>query len=214
MQVLLRRMPRRVGDLPQWPQDPAADGPAEPAGQDRRHAEPGQRVDEERLAVADVLGLGGEAAGHLLGAAAFSGEVGSLLLCRTDLVRALAEVVELQRFQGRGVPHRVRPAEMTDEPVGGRNQYPAHDQEQPGTGQRDPGPDAPDSAPHGTRYPPPMTVSMSGGSPSLRRNRITVTATALVNGSANSSQTCSSSCSALITPPSATSSTSRTPSSL
>ena len=28
-------------------------------------------------------------------------------------------------------------------------------------------------------YPPPMTVSISGGSPSLRRSRITVTATAL-----------------------------------
>jgi hypothetical protein len=40
-------------------------------------------------------------------------------------------------------------------------------------------------------------VVMTGGSPSLRRRRLTVTATVLVNGSACSSQTRSSSCSAL-----------------
>jgi hypothetical protein len=59
-----------------------------------------------------------------------------------------------------------------------------------------------------------VTVSISGGSPSLRRSRITVTVTALVNGSACSSQTRSSSSSALITAPSADISTCSTPSSL
>ena len=39
------------------------------------------------------------------------------------------------------------------------------------------------------RYPTPMVVSISWGSPSLRRSRPMVTATVLVNGSAFSSQT-------------------------
>src|SRR5260370_1099387 len=52
-----------------------------------------------------------------------------------------------------------------------------------------------------------MTVSITGGCPSFRRSRRTVTATALVNGSACSSHTCSRSSSAVTPPPSAEPST-------
>jgi putative ABC transport system permease protein len=56
-------------------------------------------------------------------------------------------------------------------------------------------------------------VSMTGGSPSLRRSRLTVTLTAVVNGSAISSHARSSSSSADTTRPWAASSSSRTPNS-
>src|SRR5437667_3332892 len=49
------------------------------------------------------------------------------------------------------------------------------------------------------RYPLPITVSISGGSPSLRRSRVIVTETMLLNGSTSASHTCSSSSSALTT---------------
>jgi hypothetical protein len=48
-------------------------------------------------------------------------------------------------------------------------------------------------------YPTLGTVPMTGGSPSFRRSRLMVTATALVKGSACSSHTCSKSSSALRT---------------
>src|ERR1043166_8996727 len=56
------------------------------------------------------------------------------------------------------------------------------------------------------RYPLPITVSISGGSPSLRRSRVIVTETMLLNGSTSASHTCSSSSSALTSAPSAASS--------
>ena len=66
---------------------------------------------------------------------------------------------------------------VVDECVGGRDEQPACDEEQPGAGQSDPGPHAAPSeglAPalpcrhifwhtYGIRYPPPITVSTSGG---------------------------------------------------
>ena len=55
------------------------------------------------------------------------------------------------------------------------------------------------------RYPLPTTVSISGGSPSLRRSRVIVTETMLLNGSTSASHTCSSSSSALTSAPSAAS---------
>src|SRR6266542_2023931 len=64
------------------------------------------------------------------------------------------------------------------------------------------------------RYPLPITVSISGGSPSFRRSRVIVTETMLLNGSTSASQTCSSSSSALTRAPSAASSISRIPNSL
>ena len=64
------------------------------------------------------------------------------------------------------------------------------------------------------RYPAPTTVSITAGSPSLRRNVITVTRTVVVNGSAFSSHTRSRSSSLDTTPPSAASRTSSTPNSL
>jgi hypothetical protein len=65
-----------------------------------------------------------------------------------------------------------------------------------------------------SRYSLPTTVSISGGSPSLRRSRATVTETMLLNGSRWAFHTCSSSSSALTTRPSAASSSSRMPNSL
>src|SRR5215213_3571918 len=53
------------------------------------------------------------------------------------------------------------------------------------------------------RYPTPGTVAMSHGSPSRLRSADTVMRTALVNGSAFSSQARSSSSSALTIPPGA-----------
>src|ERR1700730_16375668 len=50
-------------------------------------------------------------------------------------------------------------------------------------------------------YPPSRTVAMTGGSPSLPRSRRMVCLTAVVNGSAAESQTCSSSSSAETTRP-------------
>src|SRR4029077_9809340 len=60
----------------------------------------------------------------------------------------------------------------------------------------------------------PLTVSLRGGSPSLRRSRVIVTETMLLNGSTSASHTCSSSSSALTRAPSAASSISRIPNSL
>src|SRR5207248_11644147 len=95
-----------------------------------------------------------------------------------------------------------------------------HDQGQPGQqeqptvprGQPGPKRQAFHRAPN--RYPAPGTVSITGGSPSLRRNVITATRTALVNGSACSSHAFSSSSSALTTVPSARISTVSTANSL
>src|SRR5581483_12153578 len=64
------------------------------------------------------------------------------------------------------------------------------------------------------RYPLPITVSISGGSPSLRRSRVIVTETMLLNESTSASHTCSSNTSALTRAPSAASSISRIPNSL
>src|SRR2546425_684430 len=60
------------------------------------------------------------------------------------------------------------------------------------------------------RYPTPATVAMIEGGPSRLRKAETVMRTALVNGSAFSSQARSRSSSALITPPSAATRTSST----
>src|SRR6202044_3817150 len=72
--------------------------------------------------------------------------------------------------------------------------------EQAGIEQGQPGPDGEPRAAH-TRYPLPTTVSISGGSPSLRRSRAIVTETMLLNGSALASHTCSSISSALTPAP-------------
>jgi hypothetical protein len=60
------------------------------------------------------------------------------------------------------------------------------------------------------RYPTPVTVAMTHGSPRRPRSAETVMRTAFVNGSAFSSHARSSSSSALPTPPSAVTSTSST----
>src|SRR3569833_893097 len=67
---------------------------------------------------------------------------------------------------------------------------------------------------HRIRYPAPGTVSMRGGSPSLRRSRIMVTRTVLLNGSMFSSHAFSSSRCTETTPPPARSSSVRTANSL
>src|SRR4051794_29652861 len=64
-----------------------------------------------------------------------------------------------------------------------------------------------------SRYPAPLTVSITGGSPSFRRSVITDMRTVLVNGSTFSSHTRLSSSSGLTTAPSALISTSSTPNS-
>src|SRR6266516_2749959 len=84
---------------------------------------------------------------------------------------------------------------------------PAHG-EQAGIQHGQPCPDGQPRAAH-IRYPLPTTVSISGGSPSLRRSRAIVTDTMLLNGSACAYHTCSSRSSALITAPSAASSISK-----
>src|SRR6516162_6243713 len=66
---------------------------------------------------------------------------------------------------------------------------------------------------HGITYPVPVTVWITGGSPSLRRSLLIVMRTTLVNGSVNSSQARSRSSSALTTAPSAASRISSTASS-
>src|SRR5580658_10310437 len=89
---------------------------------------------------------------------------------------------------------------------------PAHG-EQAAVQQGQPGPNGQPRASH-IRYPLPTTVSIRGGSPSLRRSRVIVTETMLLNGSAWASHTCSSSSSALTRAPPAASSISRIPNSL
>src|SRR5579864_9025906 len=79
------------------------------------------------------------------------------------------------------------------------------DGEQAGIQQGQPCPDGQPRADH-IRYPLPTTVSISGGSPSLRRSRVIVTETMLLNGSRLASHTCSSRSSALTRAPSAASS--------
>src|SRR5271168_2270826 len=91
-----------------------------------------------------------------------------------------------------------------DRPAGG---------EQSGVQHGQPCPDGQPRAAH-IRYPVPTTVWISGGSPSLRRSRASVTETMLLNGSAWASHTCSSSSSALTRAPPAASSISRIPNSL
>ncbi len=85
--------------------------------------------------------------------------------------------------------------------AGDEQSQPAHDQSQAAEEQGQPRADGQPG--HGSRYPAPVTVSTSGGSPSLRRSVMTVTRTTLVSGSMFSSQTFSRSCSALTTVPSA-----------
>ena len=88
------------------------------------------------------------------------------------------------------------------------------DGEQAGVEQGQAGADGQPRAAAHIRYPLPTTVSISGGSPSLRRSRVIVTETMLLNGSTSASHTCSSSSSALTRAPSAASSISRIPNSL
>src|SRR5262249_46144534 len=73
-----------------------------------------------------------------------------------------------------------------DDDVADREQDRAGEQENRGV----PGgePQANRRSHHGIRYPEPVTVSISGGSPSLRRSRARVTRTVLSNGSNRSSQ--------------------------
>src|SRR6185369_7199538 len=97
-------------------------------------------------------------------------------------------------------------------------QGPTGDQEQSGEQQRqantDGQPGHPAGCVHAMRYPTPVTVCTTSGSPSLRRSVITVTRSTLVNGSTFSSQAFSSRNSALTTAPSARSSSSSTLNSL
>src|ERR1700726_801544 len=93
-----------------------------------------------------------------------------------------------------------RPELRNEDVADSHDDRPAHG-EQAGVQQGQPGPDGQPHAAH-IRYPLPTTVSISGGSPSLRRSRAIVTETMLLNGSAYASHTCSSSSSALTRAPS------------
>src|SRR5439155_24613922 len=109
----------------------------------------------------------------------------------------------------------VAPELVPDDRVAHREQHDAHGQEDPGVPRREAQADRWARQVHQiTRYPVPMTVSITGGWPSLRRRFMSVTRTVFVNGSGCSSHTRSSRVSALTTAPSARSVTSRTPNSL
>src|SRR5579863_3017770 len=109
-------------------------------------------------------------------------------------------------------PRRARRSLLGHEDVADRDDDRTAHGEEAGVQKGQPGPDGRPRAPH-IRYPLPTTVSISGGAPSFRRSRVIVTATMLLNGSALTSHTCSSSSSALTSAPSAASSISRTPNS-
>src|SRR6266511_4730633 len=109
--------------------------------------------------------------------------------------------------RGRGRPRWKRVAAGEgglDEEVHQEYQHDAGEQEQPAVEQGEAHPQPRWS--HGIRYPAPGTVSIGGGSPSLRRSVMMVTRTTWVNGSMFSSHAFSSSCSADTTAPSARSS--------
>ena len=180
------------------------DDPAEDRGEDDDHAERDQRVLKEmgerevalvlralklevRVAFREdaLVGMGAQ----LLGAAPRQ-EAGRSLLA---------------------LPLRLQPRHQ--DVADCHDDRPAHG-EQAGVEQGQSGADGQPRAAAHIRYPLPITVSISGGSPSLRRSRVIVTETMLLNGSTSASHTCSSSSSALTTAPSAASSISRIPNSL
>src|SRR5258708_829443 len=97
---------------------------------------------------------------------------------------------------GRGLLALLRRPHLRHQDVADRHDDRAAHGEQARVQQGQPCPEGQPRAAH-IRYPLPTTVSISGGSPSLRRSRAIVTETILLNGSACASHTCSSSSSAL-----------------
>src|SRR5262249_17093457 len=107
---------------------------------------------------------------------------------------------------------------LAEEEVHHHHQRRSGEEEGAGVEQREPDPDprVPPGPPfgHGMRYPAPGTVSMTGGSPSLRRVIMMANRATPVNGGPCSPHAFSNSCSAETTPPSACKSSASTANSL
>src|SRR5262249_35017763 len=169
-------------DLLDRPQDPAGDDPPGGRGQQRGRGQRDQRVLQQVREGRLPLYPGAERGGLL--------------------ERALAPGAQALGSWAHCPPTSGRVLQAGHQGVGDRDDERAAHCEQPGIEERQPRPHGQPWDAH-SRYPLPTTVSISGGSPSLRRSRATVTETMLLNGSRLASPTCSSSSSALTTRPSA-----------